>query len=87
MITVGQDLSDAEKTLKNAGFELEYDSPIDLTGNEDYLHQLVIIGETRPNSFETFAYAAGWSWMPFTHSESPYVKIDADRNGKIIAIE
>lgn len=86
LINVGQDLSEAEVVLKHSGFKLEHDKPITPTINGDHLSQMVIIGDTRPNGFETFAYTAGLTWMPFTHSESSYVIIDADLNGKITRI-
>jgi len=87
MISVGQDLYAAEVLLKNAGFKLMYDRPITPTVNENYLEQLVIIGETQSNGFETFAYIVGLAWMPFTHSESPYVVINAGLDGEIIKIK
>ena len=87
IITVGQNLDEAQQQLENAGFELVYDKPITPTANEDYLLQLVIVGETQPNTFETFAYVEELSWFPFTRSESAYVRIRAGRDGIIISIE
>jgi hypothetical protein len=86
LIKVGQDLGDAELILKDAGFRLMYEQAIAPTVNKDYLLQMVTVGETRPNAFESFAYAAQLSWMPFTHSESPYVGIHATLDGKITEI-
>ena len=63
-----------------------YDEPIAPTFKKDYLQQIVIIGKTQANAFESFAYAAQLSWMPFTHSESPYVVIDATLEGEITVI-
>lgn len=77
LISVGQDFDEAQRILRDSGFELSYDEPIKPTINEDYFHELVIVGETQPNIFETFGYAAGLSWVPFTHTESPYVIIRA----------
>ena len=87
LISVGQNLDEAQRILRDSGFALYYDEPITPTINKDYFQQLVIVGETRPNSFESFAYAAGLSWMPFTHSESPYVIIDASLDGTITDID
>lgn len=87
MITVGQNLDEAQRKLKNAGFKLMYDTPIKPTANKDYLSQIVIVGANRPNIFESFAYAADLSWFPFTHSESAYVIIRADLEGEITSIE
>lgn len=86
LITVGQNLDDAQGRLRKAGFKLVYDEPITPTIDEDYLLQLVIVGETKPNTFESFAYAAELSWMPFTHSESAYVIINANLDGTITRI-
>ena len=83
LIEVGQNLSAAQRILRDGGFQLTYDEPIAPTIRKDYLHQLVIVGETRPNLFETIGYAADLPWMPFTHSESPYVIIEADLDGNI----
>lgn len=87
LISVGQNLDQAQRILRNSGFKLSYNEPIKPTIKEDYFQQLVIVGETQPNSFEMFAYAAGLSWMPFTHSESPYVTINASLNGNITDID
>ena len=87
LISVGQNLDEAQRILRDSGFTLYYDEPITPTINKDYFQQLVIVGETRPNSFESFAYATGLSWMPFTHSESPYVIIDASLDGTITDID
>lgn len=87
LISVGQSLNDAQRTLRDSGFRLSYDEPIKPTVAEDYLHQLVIVGNTSPNSFESFGYAAGLSWMPFIHGESAYVIINADLDGTITEID
>ncbi len=87
LISVGQNLDEAQRILRDAGFRLRFDEPIKPTVNKDYLQQLVIVGETQPNSFESFAYASGILWMPFTHSESPYVIINANFNGTITGID
>ena len=87
LISVGQNLNDAQDALTNAGFELMYEEPITPTIDESYLSQLVVVGNPVPNKFESFAYAAGLSWMPFTHSESAYVIIQADLDGTITRIE
>jgi hypothetical protein len=86
LISVGEDLNKAEDKLKNKGFKLWHDEPIAPTVNKDYLQQIVIVGNTLPNNFESFSYASGW-WMPFTHSESPYVIINATLEGIITEIE
>ena len=86
LIKVGQDLDDAELILKDAGFRLMYEQAIAPTVNKDYLMQIVTVGETQPNAFETFAYVTNLSWIPFTHSESPYVIINANWDGKITEI-
>ena len=87
LISVGQNLDEAQRILRDSGFALYYDEPITPTINKDYFQQLAIVGETRPNSFESFAYAAGLSWIPFTHSESPYVIIDASLDRTITDID
>ena len=87
LISVGHNLDEAQRVLRESGFKLSYDEPIKPTINKDYFQQLVVVGETRPNSFETFAYAAGISWMPFTHSESPYVIINASLDCIITSIK
>lgn len=87
LISIGQNLNEAQQILRDSGFKLSYEEPIKPTINKDYFQQLVIVGETQPNSFESFAYAAGLSWMPFTHSESPYVIINASLDGTITDIE
>ena len=87
LISIGQNLDDAQAKLKNAGFELSYDEPIDPTGNGIYVTQLVIVGETQPNTFESLGYAAQLPWMPFTHTESAYVIIDANLDGTITKIK
>ena len=87
LISVGQNLYDAQSDLKNEGFELFYDEPVTPTINRDYLLQLVIVGNTHPNVLETIAYTVGLSWSPFTHAESAYVEIRADLDGTITSIE
>ena len=87
LISVGQNLDEAQRILRDSGFALYYVEPITPTINKDYFQQLAIVGETRPNSFESFAYAAGLSWIPFTHSESPYVIIDASLDRTITDID
>jgi len=87
MISVGSDLNKAEIIIKKAGFKLMYDSPITPTYDKSYLSQLVIVGNTQPNIFETIGYAAQLPWMPFTSNESPYLIIDATLDGKITEIE
>ena len=87
LVSLGQDLDEAQRALRDAGFRLSYDEPIKPTVNQDYQQQLVIVGKTQPNAFETFAYAAGLSWRPFTHSESPYVIINASLDGRITNID
>lgn len=86
LIKVGHNLHQAEIILKDAGFRLMYDQPITPTINKDYLQQIVIIGKPQPNAFESFAYAAQLSWMPFIHSESPYLVINATTEGAITEI-
>lgn len=87
LISLGQNLGEAQKILRDAGFRLYHDQPVTPTINKDYYQQLVIVGDTRPNAFETIAYTVGLSWMPFTRSESPYVVIDADLDGIITDID
>ena len=86
IVAVGQNLKHAEEMLMDAGFQLEYSEAIKPTVNEDYLQQLVLVGPRQPNAFESIAYTADLSWMPFTHSEAPYVIINADLDGKITEI-
>lgn len=87
LVQVGDDLKSAQKELKDAGFELRYEEPITPTIKNDYLQQLVEVGETRPNFFETLAYTTQAPWMPFMHSESPYVIIDATLEGEITRLK
>ena len=87
LIEVGATLEQAESKLIAAGFRLAYDEAIDQTGAGERLTQLVIVGDTRPNAFETFGYAAQARWMPFTRSESSYLVIAADPDGVITDIE
>jgi hypothetical protein len=86
LIGAGQQISEAENILKKTGYRLMYDEPIKPTTNKDYLQQIVIIGETQPNIFETFAYATQSNWVPFTHKESQHMVIDATLNGVITEI-
>jgi len=86
LIEQGEDLTKAEEKLRSAGFRLGYEEPITPTIDKDYLQQIVVIGNTKPNFFESIGYASGASWMPFVHSESPYVIIDATLEGEIIRI-
>lgn len=87
LISIGQDLNEAQSKLKAAGFQLTYDEPIDQTGTGQSVTQRVVIGETQPNAFETIGYAAGIRRMPFTRVESAYVTIRADLDGKITRIK
>lgn len=86
MIAVGENLYEAEKKLRGAGFDFMHAEPIAPTVNKDYLQHIVIVGSAHPNTFESFAYAAQVQWMPFVHRESPYVIIDATLEGKITEI-
>ena len=86
IIRIGQNMAEAERLLSASGFKLEYEEPVTPTVNRDYLQQLVIVGDAQPNLFESLAYSWQFSWMPFTHSESPYIVIDADLDGTITEI-
>ena len=86
IVEVGQNLNYAEQILMDAGFEMQYAKPIMPTANQDYLQQLVIVGPTQPNIFETIAYTTQIRWIPFTHSESPYVILNADLDGTITEV-
>ena len=86
LIHIGQNLSEAEIILCNANFKLVHEKPIAPTYDKSYLQQLVVVGNTQPNFFESIAYASG-SWMPFTSGESPYLIINADLDGIITEIE
>lgn len=86
LVEIGDDLELAQEKLRKAGFRLMYDNPITPTIDRDYFQQLVIIGNTRPNFFETMGYTMQARWMPFTHSESPYVIISATLDGEITRI-
>ena len=87
LIAVGQDLDEAQRILQAAGFRLLYSQPIKPTGDESYSQQLVIVGNTQPNLFETIGYVFSSSWMPSTHTESPYVIIEANLDGTITRID
>lgn len=84
LVKVGTDLKEAEQILKSNGFRLMYEKPIAPTCDQSYLQQIVIVGsEKAPNAFETFAYATQLNWVPFSHSESSYVILDATLQGTI----
>lgn len=87
LVDVGDDLREAEQKIKASGFKLLYEAPIDSTINREYVQKIVVVGKTNPNLFESFAYAAQLQWMPFIHSESPYVIINATLEGKVSKIE
>ena len=87
LIRVGNNLNEAEVIIKNAGFKLMYDKPITPTYDKSYLQQIVIVGSASINVFETFAYVAQLSWMPFTNNESSYLVINASLDGTITEIE
>lgn len=87
LVQVGDDLKSEQKELKDAGFKLRYEEPITPTINNDYLEQLVIIGDTQPNFFETLKYTTEAPWMPFVHGESPYVIINATLEGEITRLK
>ena len=87
LVSIGQKLEFAQERLRNAGFELLYDEPITPTVTESHLSQIVIVGNPVPSAFETFGYAAELSWMPFTRTESAYVKLRADLEGIITSID
>lgn len=87
LVSVGQDLADAESKLKAAGYELFYDQPIKPSINKDYYQQLVIVGDTQPRGLESFAYAINASWMPYTRSESSIVIINAGLDGRIREVD
>ena len=87
LIGVGETLERAESKLIEAGFRLVYDEAIDQTGTGERLTQLVIVGDTRPNAFETIEYVTQTRWMPFTRSESSYLAITADPDGVITDID
>ena len=83
LVRTGQSLPEAERLVVSAGFELVHSKPITPSVGKDYLQQLVIVGDTQPNTFETIGYTTGISWMPFTHEESSYVVIEAELDGTI----
>lgn len=47
LIQVGDQILEAQHILTEEGFTLVYEEPIHPTGPEDYLQQLVVIGDTR----------------------------------------
>ena len=87
LISVGQDFDEAQRVLRDAGFQLVYGSPIKPTIAEDFFSQLVIVGDTRHNAFETIGYVIDVSWMPFTRTESSYVHIRASLEGVVTDID
>lgn len=87
LVEVGQQLDEAERRLREAGFQLMYERPVSPTIDGDELVQIVIVGDPKPSALESFGYAAGLSWMPWTSGELPFVVIDATADGTITRIE
>lgn len=87
LIKIGDNLYEAQESLKQAGFELYHEKPIKPTIAEDYFQQLIIVGDTDYNFFEVHAYILGLDWAPFVRHELPYVVVDAKLTGEITRIE
>ena len=85
LIRVGQNIDVAQKVLKANGYKLVYEKPIDQTGLNETLTQLVVIGDTTISTLDGFLYAAQLSHP--IKKESPYLVIDADIEGNIYRIE
>lgn len=87
LVSVGDDIFVADRYLRDAGFRVSGDGPHDPFGDGDSFWLNVRVGERGPNSAESLAYAGDFPWMPFTHSESGWVVLEADADGKIRSIE
>ena len=85
LIYVGQNFIEAQDILKKEGFKLVDEYPIDSTGLNQHVNQLVIIGDRVPDIDETFFYVYGCGRSPF--ALNPYVGIEASIEGKITSIE
>ncbi len=86
LISVGQDVFEARKTLHENGFRFLRYTHSEESLSQEYLRLLVVVGDTQHNAFDSLAYSGEFRWMPFTRRESPYVKIDIDE-GRIIRIQ
>lgn len=86
LIQVGDQILEAQHILTEEGFTLVYEEPIHPTGPEDYLQQLVVIGDTRHSPAETFFYVTTGGAGPIK-KESPYVIIEAQNDGIITVIK
>ncbi|MEM6393231.1 MAG: hypothetical protein AAF797_10695 [Planctomycetota bacterium] len=85
LISVGQPLEEAQKTLTQHGYELAYETPSSPTGDPDYTSQLVIVGDTSLSALDSYCYAAGIS-NPLS-AGVPYVVLRAGPDGKIYRLQ
>ena len=80
LVKVGQETATAMEVLMSHGFILR-------KAESNGTSQLVVVGDTAPNFFETLQYTTRLPWVPFTNSESPYVVIDSTDAGVITDIQ
>lgn len=85
-IEVGDQLEEAQKKLREKGFTLVYEEPIDPTKLGNYLQQLVVIGDTDHSAADTFFYVTTGGNGPI-EKESPYLIIEAQYDGTITKIK
>lgn len=85
LISVGQDIDQAQKILQDEDFRLSYPNPISPTRQGQYFEQIVPLRDSIP-TIDTFFYLFTGGKNPLAQ-ESPYVIIRSDATGKIIYIK
>ncbi len=84
LISLGMEITEAQRLLKDAGFVLTYREPIFPTKLRDYQQQLVVLASVPPRFSATFRYTTGMS--PCPNEVRKFVVINANTAGKITRI-
>lgn len=86
LVSVGQNINDAEMTLRQAGYKLTHATAIHVTKNKDYVQQIVQIGDGLPTASDTFFYTITGGDNPL-RLESDHVVIEAGNDHIITKVE
>jgi hypothetical protein len=84
LVSVGMEITEAQKILEEAGFVPAYRKPILPTVLRNYQEQLFLLTPFNPSFSQTFRYSTGMK--PCPSQFRPYVQIEADLSGKITEI-
>lgn len=86
LVSVGQNIHEAEGILRNAGYKLTHSTAKHMTKNKDYVQQIIQVGSVSPTASDTFFYTITGGNNPF-RLESDYIVMEAGNDGVITKVE